>query len=223
MIVKKLWILALFGLTGCSSLFVNRTPELIRQASTNIVQVVVTNTVQRDVWTTNRVELPNGAIQIQPVREIFTERVTYTNMLVSVTPAVWFTNISLSPVAAGTIQAAGDLAPVPYGGLIEQGLTALAGVVLAGYNWFGKRKAEKEAGIQTDAAETAKSAVVAVVKGVQEIRKVALNVPGYTEKMDSNVMNVVKGIQVAAGADVKNLVATVVDQNTQSLSKISPV
>ena len=212
-------LILLLSLTACSSLIVKRTPELIRDAQTNIVQVVVTNTVQREVWTTNRVELPNGAIQIQPVREIFAERVTYTNMLVSIAPAVWYTNLSLAPTASGAVQVAGELAPVPWGGIVAQGITALAGLVFAGYNWFGKRRAEKEAGVQADLAETSHSAAVAVVKGLQEVREVALKIPGYTDKIDANVMKVVRGIQLAAGPEVKAEVAAIVDEHTEPLSK----
>ena len=203
-------------LTGCNTLFTRKTPELLVPSSTNIVQVVVTNTVQREVWTTNRVELPGGVVSLQPVRDLVIEQTLHTNMLVQIQPAVWFTNITVSPALTGAIQTAGDLAPVPWGGLAGQGLAALLGIAAAGYNWFGKRKALKEAGVAQTTANNWASATKATVMGLEHVRSVALKIPGYTPEIDRQVMQVVQGIQVAAGIkpQIENLVANYTSKTT---------
>ena len=208
-------IIVLFSvvlLTGCGTLLTNRTPELLRPASTNIVQLVVTNTVEREVWKTNRVELPGGGMALQPVQSFIAERVLQTNNIVMIQPSVWYTNVSVSPTVTGAIQTAGDLAPVPWGGLAGQGIAAIIGIVAAGYNWFGKRKALKDAGVAQSTADTMQSAVKAGVLGFEHLRKVALHTPGYTPVIDDQVMRVVQGIQVAAG--VKPIIAGMVEENT---------
>lgn len=218
-----LLILALVSLTGCSSLIVKRTPVELLPARTNIVQVVTTNVVTREVWTTNSVQVAPqrtndlGQIlapvfQLMPVRELISTLSLQTNLTPIISPPVWMTNLSLAPTATSAIETAGNLAPVPWGGLLGQGLTALAGVGFAAYNWFGKRKALKAAGEAQSTAQTFEDATVATVKGLEELRKVALKVPGYTEQIDRSVMQVVQGIQVAAG--VKKVVADIVDDHT---------
>lgn len=218
-------LLSLFLCSGCSSLFVSRTPVEIVPSRTNTVQVVTTNIVQREIWTTNTVQvapqrtndvgviLP-AVFQLTPVRDLVSTAILQTNQQTVILPPVWFTNLSLGSGVSTAIQTAGELAPVPYGGLIGQALTALAGIGFTAYNWFGKRKALKASGAAQSTAKTFQDATVAVVKGLEEVRKVALQAPGYTPTIDKNVMNVVQGIQTVMG--VKKLVADLVEEHTGS-------
>lgn len=226
---QLLSILALVALTGCSSLIVKRTPVELLPSRTNIVQVVTTNIVTREVWTTNSVQVAPqrtndlGQIlapvfQLLPVRELISTVALQTNLTPIISPSVWMTNLSLAPTATTAIETAGNLAPVPWGGLLGQGLTALAGLGFTAYNWLGKRRALKAAGEAQSSAETFESATVATVKGLEELRKVALKVPGYTPDIDRNVMHVVQGIQVAAG--VKRVVADIVEEHTSDTTRI---
>lgn len=223
--MKYLPLIFLMLLTGCSSLFVQRTPVELIPSRTNIVQVVTTNVIQREVWTTNQVQIAPQrtnevgqvlppVFQLMPVRDLVGVATLQTNLTPIIFPAVWFTNMSLGAGATTAIHTAGELAPVPWGGLVSQGLTALAGIGFTAYNWFGKRKALKAAGEAQSSAETFQDATVAVVKGLEEVRKVALQVPGYTPSIDKNVMNIVQGLQTAAG--VKKVVADIVEEHTGS-------
>lgn len=208
---------------GCSSFGIKRTPVQLIPARTNVIQVITTNVIQREVWSTNTVQVApqrtNDAgvvlpplFSLQPVRDLVNTQILQTNFQPVITAPVWFTNLALSDGVTTAIQAAGDLAPVPWGGLLAQGATALAGVAFGVVNWFGRRKALKQAGESQTTADTFKDATKATVLGFEELRKVALKVPGYTEEMDKNIMRVVTGIQVAAG--VQPVVAQIVDDHT---------
>jgi len=218
-------LVVLVLLTGCSSLVVKRTPVELAPARTNVVQIVTTNIVQREVWTTNTVQIApqrtNDAgvvlpplFSVQPVRDLVATQVLQTNLQPIVSPAVWFTNLSLADGAQTAIRAAGDIAPVPWVGLASQAVTGLAGVAFGVVNWLGRRKALKAAGVAQSSADQFRDATQATVMGFEQLRKVALNVPGYTPEMDRNVMNVVQGIQVAAG--VKELVHSMVEEHTET-------
>jgi hypothetical protein len=208
---------------GCSSFGITRTPVELVPARTNVIQVVTTNVIQREVWSTNTVQVApqrtNDAgitlpplFSLQPVRDLVATQILQTNLQPVITPPVWFTNLALSDGVTTAIQTAGDLAPVPWGGILGQGVTAIAGVAFGVMNWFGRRKALKQAGEAQTTADTFKDATKATVLGFEELRKIALRVPGYTEEMDKNIMRVVTGIQVAAG--VQPVVAAIVDEHT---------
>lgn len=208
---------------GCSSFAIKRTPVQLVPARTNVLQIVTTNIVQREVWSTNTVQVApqrtNDAgvvlpplFSLQPVRDLVNTQILQTNLQPVVTAPVWFTNLALGDGVTTAIQTAGDLAPVPWGGLAAQAVTALAGVGFGVVNWFGRRRALKQAGEAQTTADTFKDATKATVLGLEELRKVALKVPGYTDEMDKNIMRVITGIQVAAG--VQPVVAAIVDEHT---------
>lgn len=212
-------------LTGCSSLVVKRTPVEIAPTRTNIVQLVTTNIAQREVWATNTVQVAPqrtnelGVVlppvfQLQPVKDLITTQILQTNLQAVVLPSVWFTNLSLADGAGAAIKTIGELAPVPYGGLAGEAVAGLAGLVFGAVNWFGRRKALKAAGVAQSNAEQFRDATQATVMGFEQLRKVALKVPGYTADIDKNVMQVVQGIQVAAG--VKEVVHAIVEEHTES-------
>lgn len=222
--MRYLCILLLLVCSGCSSFGVKRVPEQIVPARTNLIQVVTTNVVQREVWTTNTVQVAPqrtnelGVVlpplfSLQPVRDLVSTQVLQTNLQPVIIPPVWFTNLAMGDGLTTAIQTAGDLAPVPWGGLLGQGVTAVAGAGLAFYNWLGRRRALKAAGEAQTTAQTFQDATKATVLGLEELRKVALKVPGYTPEIDQNVMRVVTGIQVAAG--VQPVVAKIVDEHTE--------
>lgn len=211
--------------SGCSSLVVKRTPVEIAPTRTNIVQLVTTNIVQREAWTTNTVQVAPqrtneiGVVlppiyQLQPVKDLITTQILQTNLQAVVLPSVWFTNLSLADGAGTAIKTIGELAPVPYGGLAGEAVAGLAGLVFGAVNWFGRRKALKAAGVAQSSADQFRDATQATVMGFEQLRKVALKVPGYTSEIDKNVMQVVQGIQVAAG--VKDVVHAIVEEHTES-------
>ncbi len=105
--MKKLLTLSFlcFAITGCGSMLVKRTPELIRDAQTNIVQTVETNIVQREIWTANIVQVAPQrtndigqvlppVFQLQPVQQLQSAQILLTNFIPIVTPSLWFTNLS---------------------------------------------------------------------------------------------------------------------------------
>ena len=224
--MKKLFLslLALLALsTGCSML--KRTAVEIVPARTNIVQVVTTNIVQREVWTTNTVQVATqrtnelGVVlppvwHLQPVRDLVSTQVLQTNLQTIVLPPVYYTNLALSDSMTGAIHTAGDLAPVPWGGLAGQALTGLAGIVFGVVNLLGRRKAIKAAGEAQQNANDFKRAAEVVVQNVEAVRQAALKTPGYTPALDRNVMRGIQAVQKAA--DVVHIIAPIVEEHTGS-------
>lgn len=184
-------------LTGCgtaSDLIVKPgTVEVIRPAQTNYVTLMLTNTVDGQ-------EVVTAAVQ--PV----------------ILPAVTFTNQELTTLAASTINAAGTagaVAGVPFSGLIANALLAGIGIALAWLNARAKRKLLAE---QSGHAETAEALAVAedvgktLVLNLEQLRKTALQIPGYTADIDNRVMTIIQQVQEAA--KVKAAINQLVDEHT---------
>lgn len=217
-------VLAVPLLTGCSTL-IKREPVEIVPARTNVVQVVTTNTVTQEVWRTNTVQVAAQrtnelgivlppVFSLQPVRELVSTQMLQTNLQNIILPAVYYTNLSLGSGVATTIQTAGDLAPVPWGGLVAQALTGLAGIIFGGVNLVHKRKAIKEAGEAQQNAADFKTAAEVLVQNVETVRQEALKLPGYSPQTDKRVMAVITGMQKAA--DVAHIIAPIVESKTGS-------
>ena len=207
---------------GCRSFLVDRTPVELVPARTNLIQVLTTNVVVREVWTTNQVVIPQSTnssgvvlpsvIQLMPVRDLVSTALVQTNLQSIVLPAVYYTNVVLGSGVAGAITMAGDMAPVPWGGLAGEALVGLAGLVFGVVNLFAKRKALKAAGEAQTNAELYKDASVVLVKNVEQVRQAAIKTAGYTPAMDRNVMRGIQAIQGAA--KVSEVIAGIVNEHT---------
>jgi len=208
--------------TGCRSLLVERTPIEVVPARTNFVQILTTNVVTQEVWKTNSVVVTpqrteNGVVlpavmSLQPVRELQSVAQVQTNLQTIVLPAIYYTNLALGSAAKTAITTAGDLAPIPWGGALGEGLVALSGLVFGAVNMFAKRKALKAAGEAQSTADLYKDASVVLVKNVEQVRQAALKVPGYTPAIDRNVVRGMQAIQTAA--KVGGVIADMVNEHT---------
>jgi hypothetical protein len=212
-------------LTGCSTFWVKREPVEIVPSRTNTVQVVTTNIITREVWTTNSVQIAPqrtnelGVVlppvfSLQPVRDLVSTQTLQTNLQQIILPPVYYTNLSLGSGAATAITTAGDLAPVPWAGLAGQIATGAAGIAFGIVNLFAKRKALKEAGEAQRNAEDFKTATEVLVHNVETVRQEALKLPGYSPQVDKRVMAVITGVQKAA--DVAHIIAPIVEAKTGS-------
>ena len=222
--MKKILLISLLGLStsGCRSLLVERTPVEVAPARTNYVQILTTNVVTQEIWKTNTiVQVPqrveNGitlppVVTLQPVRELQSVTQVQTNLQTIVLPAVYYTNLALGSAAKTAITTAGDLAPIPWGGALGEGLVALSGLVFGAVNLFAKRKALKAAGEAQSNAELYKDASVVLVKNVEQVRQAALKVPGYTPALDRNVVRGMQALQTAA--KVGGVIADMVNEHT---------
>ena len=218
-------LLLLISTTGCSSFWVHRDPVEVAPARTNTVQVITTNVVTQEIWKTNTVlvapqrtnelgvVLP-PVFQLLPVKELLTTQSLQTNLQQVILPAIYYTNLSLGEGLSTTIKTAGNLAPVPWGGFGGELVTGAAGVIFGLVNLFHKRKALKEAGQAQRNAEDFKTAAEVLVSNVEHIRKEALKLPGYSPRVDKQVMATIVGVQKAAG--VVGLIAPIVDATTGS-------
>jgi hypothetical protein len=224
------WLFVLvLGLTaGCSvfskadNLVVKRTPVTLREARTNTIERVVTNYVTATHYITNLVTIvpasTNAAgevlvpaiVQPQVVPLVTRQAVVTTNLEVLYMPPVVTTNYSLAPGLVGAVQTAGELAPVPWGGALGSGVIAVAGIV---FGWFNRRRALKALGEK----ETWQTAAKTVVENFEELRKTALRIPQYA-KIDGQIMNIVKGAQLAAGVkpEITGLVDAITDHTVRT-------
>lgn len=220
-------ILAL-SLVGCSSLLVKREPVELIPARTNIVQVVTTNVVTREVWSTNQVQVAPQrtnelgqvlapVFQLFPVRELVSTATLQTNLTPIISPAVWYTNLSLGDGASTAIKTAGDLAPVPWGGLAGEALVGLAGLVFGAVNMFAKRKAMKAAGEVQKTSDLYREAAQVLVQNVEAVRQKALEVKDYTPAIDAKVVASMAALQ--RSTKVVDVIAPIVDQFTGNTVK----
>jgi len=170
------------------------TVEQIAPPSTNFVTVYETNSVTGEV---------------QPTIQVI------------VKPAVYYTNVDLSPVIPGAIQtgqAAASTAGVPFaepiGGAL---LLALSGWV-TWLNQRNKRKLRAEIDGHTETAEAlriAEDVGVTLVKNFEQLRRTALTIPGYTRDLDDKVMTAIQTVQALAGEAVKSNINDLVDGHTE--------
>lgn len=210
---------SLIILTGCSSLVKQQVVEA-RPARTNLVQVLVTNTITTTEYVTNVVVTaastnatgvvtpPSMQTQILP-QLVLSMQVT-TNVTGIVTPALYYTNVVLDPTLSSGVQTVGNLIPVPFAGTVASGLLALSTLVFGFLNNRNKAKVVALADAHSDtlsALDQAKLVGQTLVQNIETIRGVALQVPGYAEQ-DAKVMSIVQQVQRAAGVktDVHDLV-----------------
>ena len=186
-------------LTGCGSL-IQREPEIIRPANTNVVTVYTTNiVVVTESYKTNAgmgtvfTTIP-PTIAYDDVGWIQTKTniVVTTNTVTNVFPAVLVTNLAINPALAATAQTVANAVPVPWLGGAVQILLAVAGV---GFGWWNRHQKNKALG----QAQTWETTANVLVDNVETIRTAAKALPAYTQEVDDKVMKGVMMAQQAAG------------------------
>jgi hypothetical protein len=205
-------ITCLFGFTACAQLksWVTKSGEVeqLQPAITNIVTIVTTNTITIPAQT-------NAAGEITPVT------ISYhlaTNMTPVVQPAVYFTNLDLAPIVQNGIAAAdtaASAAGIPWSHTVAEIVLAVIGALLSWTNSRNRQKLLSEINNHTgtqSALDEAQAVAQTLVQNFEQLRQVALTIPGYTRQIDDKVMTAVQVAQQIAG--VKDQINTLVDNTT---------
>jgi len=203
----------LFGFTACAQLksWVTQPGkvEQLAPAATNLVTVVTTNIVVTPAQTnaaTGAVTPPTTSVQLT------------TNVTPVVQPAVYFTNLDLAPIVQNGINAAdtaASAAGIPWSHTAAEIVLAIIGGLLSWTNYRNRQKLLSEignhAGTQS-ALSQAQAVAQTLVQNFEQLRQVALTIPGYTRQIDDKVMTAIQVAQQIAG--VKDQINTLVDNNT---------
>jgi hypothetical protein len=205
----------LFGLTACAQLksWVTKpgAVEELRPASTNLVSTVTTNTVvipAQTNATTGQIIPSTLSLQLS------------TNLTPVIQPAVYFTNTDLADIVQTgitTADTAASAAGIPWSHTVAEGLLAAIGALLS---WTNFRNRQKLLSTINDHTSTQNSLAVAqsvaqtLVQNFEQLRQVALTIPGYTRQIDDKVMTAIQVAQQIAG--VKDQINTLVDSNTNT-------
>jgi len=203
----------LFGFTACAQLksWVTQPGkvEQLAPATTNLVTIVTTNILVIPAQTnaaTGEVTPPSTNVQFS------------TNVTPVVQPAVFFTNLDLAPIVQNGIDAAdtaASAAGIPWSHTVAEIILALIGALLSWTNFRNRQKLLSEvnnhAGTQ-NALSQAQAVAQTLVQNFEQLRQVALTIPGYTRQIDDKVMTAIQVAQQIAG--VKDQINTLVDSNT---------
>ena len=201
------------GLTACAQLKSWFTQpgavEQLAPATTNFVTLVVTNTITMPAQTnvaTGEVTPPNVQVQLT------------TNIAPIIHPATYFTNVALAPIVQNSINAAdtaASAAGIPWSHTVAEIVLALIGAVLSWTNFRNRQQllseidnhanTQSSLGVAQDVAQT-------LVQNFEQLRQVALTVPGYTRQIDDKVMTAIQAAQQIAG--VKDQINALVDEHT---------
>jgi len=208
-------VTCLGGLTACAQLkswFAQPgAVEQLAPATTNLVTLIATNAIVVPAQTnaaTGEVTPPSVQYQLA------------TNEMAVVRPAAYFTNLALTPMVQNSIAAVdtvGSATGVPWSHTIVEALLAVAGGFLS---WTNLRNRQKLAAEIDNHSSTQSSLSVAqdvaqtLVQNFEQLRQVALTVPGYTRQVDDKVMTAIQVAQQIAG--VKDQINTLVDQHTDA-------
>jgi ABC-type transporter Mla subunit MlaD len=205
----------LFGFTACAQLksWVTQpgTVEQLAPASTNLVTVVVTNTVTIPAQT----NAATGALTPASVQIEVT-----TNITPVVQPAVYFTNLDLAPIVQNGINAAdtaASAAGIPWSHTVAEIVLAIIGGLLSWTNFRNRQKLLSEIGDHANtqsALSEAQAVAQTLVQNFEQLRQVALTIPGYTRQIDDKVMTAIQAAQQIAG--VKDQINSLVDGNTNT-------
>ena len=208
-------LICLCGFTACAQLKSWFTQpgavEQLAPASTNLVTLVTTNSVavpaQTNV-TTGEVTPPTTQVQLT------------TNIVPMVHPAVYFTNLTVAPLVQSSISAAdtaASAAGIPWSHTIAGiGLAAIS-TLLSWTNFRNRRRLLAEVSAHTDTQSSlsvAQDVAQTLVQNFEQLRQVALTVPGYTRQIDDKVMTAIQVAQQIAG--VKDQINTLVDEHTNA-------
>jgi hypothetical protein len=206
-------VTCLFGFTACGQLksWVTQPGQVeqLQPAITNLVTIVTTNiiTIPAQTNATTGVVIP-PSVNYQLA----------TNMTPVVQPAVYFTNLDLAPLVQNGITAAdtaASAAGIPWSHTVAEIILAIIGALLSWTNFRNRQKLLSEitnhTGTQSSLSE-AQAVAQTLVQNFEQLRQVALTIPGYTRQIDDKVMTAIQVAQQIAG--VKDQINTLVDNNT---------
>ena len=185
------------------------TVEQLAPATTNLVMLITTNSITLPAQTNAATgEITPATIQVQLA----------TNLAPVIQPAVYFTNLTLAPIAQNGIAAAdtaASAAGIPWSHTISEIVLALIGGVLSWTNLRNRQRLISEMGNHANTQNSlsmAQDVAQTLVQNFEQLRQVALTVPGYTRQIDDKVMTAVQAAQQIAG--VKDQINTLVDEHT---------
>jgi hypothetical protein len=206
-------ITCLFGFTACAQLKSWVTSpgqvEQLQPAITNLVTVVTTNIITMPAQT----NAATGAVTPATVNYQLA-----TNVTPVVQPAVYFTNLDLSSIVQNGITAAdtaASAAGIPWSHTVAEIVLAAIGAFLSWTNFRNRQKLLSEITSHTTtqgALGEAQAVAQTLVQNFEQLRQIALTIPGYTRQIDDKVMTAIQVAQQIAG--VKDQINTLVDNNT---------
>ena len=185
-------VTCLCGFTACAQLKSWFTQpgavEQLAPASTNLVTVIATNAITIPAQT-------NAA-----TGEVTPAVITYqlaTNTERVMQPAAYFTNLALAPVVQNSISAAdtaASAAGIPWSHTIAEAMLAAIGALLSWTNYRNRQQLATEISNHTgtqSALSQAQDVAQTLVQNFEQLRQVALTVPGYTRQIDDKVMTAI--------------------------------
>jgi hypothetical protein len=206
-------VTCLCGFTACAQLKSWFTQpgavEQIAPATTNVVTLVATNAIVIPPQTnaaTGEVTPPSVQYQLT------------TNVSMVVRPAAYFTNLALAPGVASGIAAAdtaASAAGIPWSHTVAEIVLAGLGVLLSWTNFRNRQRLISEVSDHSStqgALSVAQDVAQTLVQNFEQLRQVALTVPGYTRQIDDKVMTAIQVAQQIAG--VKDQINALVDEHT---------
>ena len=206
-------VTCLCGFTACAQLkswFTQPgTVQQLAPASTNLVMFITTNAVSVPAQT----NAETGAVTPASVQYQFT-----TNVMPMVQPAVYFTNLALAPIVPNGIAAAdtaASAAGVPWSHTVAEIILAGLGALLSWTNFRNRQKLVSEISDHSNtqsALSVTQDVAQTLVQNFEQLRQVALTVPGYTRQIDDKVMTAIQVAQQIAG--VKDQINALVDEHT---------
>jgi cell fate (sporulation/competence/biofilm development) regulator YlbF (YheA/YmcA/DUF963 family) len=208
-------LVCLFGCTACAQLKSWFTQpgavERLAPAGTNVVTIVTTNTIAIPPQTNSATgEVTPGSVQYQ----------LSTNVTTVVQPPVYFTNLALVPAVSTSIQTAdtaASAAGVPWSHTAAEVILAAIGGLLSWTNLQNRQKLLTEVSNHANtqsALSQAQDVAQTLVQNFEQLRQVALTVPGYTRQIDDKVMTAIQVAQQLAG--VKDQINALVDEHTNT-------
>src|SRR6185312_2200992 len=192
-------VTCLCGFTACAQLkswFTQPgTVEQLTPATTNLVTLIATNAITQPA-TTNATtgEITPGRTELQLT----------TNLAPMVQPAVYFTNLALAPIVQNSISAAdtaASAAGIPWSHTVAEIILAAIGGLLSWTNLRNRQRLISEINGHSNtqsALSTAQDVAQTLVQNFEQLRQVALTVPGYTRQIDDKVMTAIQAAQQIA-------------------------
>jgi hypothetical protein len=205
-------VCCLCGFTACAQLKSWFTQpgavEQLAPATTNLVLLIATNIITVPAQTNAMGEVTPPSVRVQLA----------TNMTPVVQPATYFTNLAPSPLVPSGIAAAdtaASAAGVPWSHTIAEIVLAAVSGLLSWTNFRNRQKLVSEVNNHTNtqsALGVAQDVAQTLVQNFEQLRQVALTVPGYTRQIDDKVMTAIQVAQQIAG--VKDQINSLVDEHT---------
>jgi hypothetical protein len=201
-------------LAGCQSpLLIQRTPVVVREASTNYVTVVRTNFVGVTTYLTNYVTVQAAVTNSDGVvtPAVVQPQITAQQRTLPVVTSTVVTNLAPGAAITGAITAAGELAPVPWSSGAAHVLLALLGTGFGVVNEFRRKRAVNE---KADLRSTAK----VLINGINTAREAAKGLPGYTDAWDDKLLSTLQTAQVLTGT--KPIVETLLRDHKDEMKAV---